>query len=151
MLIHSLAPVARRVCRGRDIARGEGMRLTTGAELTQPTGKHPTTHESVRRCRSALWTTRLRLYRYNSIKLMLAWETCCRSGPLFYPPFFLTVGCTNQYLQLLDPVSSSPTRSSRPSQASRVSSSTRWRRRCRCSSLAPSVPSFGASVLRASS
>jgi hypothetical protein len=30
--------------------------------------------------------TMLRLYRQNSIKLMLAWETCCQLLPPFVPP-----------------------------------------------------------------
>lgn len=65
------------------------MRLTTGADLKQAflilsrlidaliSGKDP----------RDLVNTKLRLYRNYSIKLMLAWETCCRSASTPLSPF----------------------------------------------------------------
>lgn len=85
---------------------GERMRLTTGAELKQlceiqPQSEKTSSHSlyemrsrllcSCRRCRAAV-ATKLRLYREYSIKLMLAWETCCRSRSPFLGPIPLFVG-----------------------------------------------------------
>lgn len=83
---------------GTIVLEGEGLRLTTGAELKQlPTLAIHTPHPgfpifksrdtaSAKRRRLGLWSAnvgpveaRLRLHRDYSIKIMLAWETCCRS------------------------------------------------------------------------
>ena len=55
------------------------MRLTTGAEFSQRLASN-SMGNLVPQVRDA-WPTRtkLRLHRNYSIKLMLAWETCCRS------------------------------------------------------------------------
>ena len=99
---------------------------------------------------------RLRLHRYYSIKLMLAWGTCCRFLLSPSPPSTLhkstDVGRSSfDGLQHWDLESSSRTRRSRPSQACRGSSCTRLRHPCRCSSSAGWARSCAASVLKASS
>lgn len=57
------------------------MWLTTGADLKQVFPRDPTSLV-LGGDRVALVEMKLRLYRNYSIKLMLAWETCCRSDTL---------------------------------------------------------------------
>lgn len=59
----------------------------------------PLTHHLGRGDHEGPVEMKLRLYRNYSIKLMLAWETCCRSGlktcPLHFPPWPLIVLLTD--------------------------------------------------------